>query len=137
MASVCISECVDNACIVSAARPTYVNLQRWSEEEKWSTERRRPRPRAADGISRRQMYLRSYTFSREDIVVPETTTQNCFGKIRRRRRKPATIRGGRRRSRCFAMVKAAASQVSSGALLFLFRRLLCCVNKVDGRRSRP
>ncbi|CAK9327055.1 unnamed protein product [Citrullus colocynthis] len=135
MASVCISDCVNDACIVPAARPTYVNLQRWSEEEKLSTERRRPRPRAADGIYRRQMYLRSYTFSREDTVVPDSTTQNCLGKIRQRGR-PAQIRGGRRRSRCFASVKAAATQASSGALLSMFRRLLCRVVKVTVARGR-
>lgn len=135
MASVCISECVNDACIVPAARPTYVNLQRWSEEEKMSTERRRPRPRAADGIYRRQMYLRSYTFSREDTVVPDSTTQKCLGKIRQRGR-PAQIRGGRRRSRCFASMKAAATQASSGALLSMFRRLLCRVVKVTVARGR-
>ncbi|XP_022970388.1 uncharacterized protein LOC111469389 [Cucurbita maxima] len=133
MASVCISECINDACIIPAGRPTYFSLQRWPEEEDGSVEPRRPRLRAADGISRRQMYLRSYTFSREDTEVHESTAQTCLGKLKRRRR-PAEIRGGGRRSRCFAIVRAAAAKASSGALLSMFRRLLCCVAKVDGRK---
>ncbi|KAG7036909.1 hypothetical protein SDJN02_00529, partial [Cucurbita argyrosperma subsp. argyrosperma] len=126
MASVCISECVDNVCVVPGGRPTHVNLQRCPEEENDSAERerRRPRPRGA----RRQMYLRSYTFSREDAVAPKGTTQHCLGKLRSFR-KPEEIREGlrKRRSRCFAVARAAAKQGSSGgALLSMFRRLVCC-----------
>jgi len=73
-------------------RATYVNLYKWPESDaefvrsviigeknqmKWG-----PRPRVVDSYSCRQMYLRSYTFSKKESV-PEKT-RKCFGKVKER-----------------------------------------------------
>ncbi|XP_022151613.1 uncharacterized protein LOC111019527 [Momordica charantia] len=123
-ASVCISDCIDNTCVVPAGRPTHVRLHRWPESD---AEFVRRRPREVNGISRRQMYLRSYTFSREE-TVPERT-QKCFRKVRPRRRAEEIAAVPRRKSRCLTAVTGAA-------FLSVFRRLLCCVAKLDGRRNK-
>ncbi|THU50053.1 hypothetical protein C4D60_Mb06t16020 [Musa balbisiana] len=84
------------------ARPTYVNLYRWPESDaqfvksmtggrdervgddnlvdgrrRWS-----PSPRVVDSYSCRQMYLRSYTFSKEETATEKA--RQCLGKAKRR-----------------------------------------------------
>ncbi|XP_016502383.2 uncharacterized protein LOC107820587 [Nicotiana tabacum] len=104
-----------------------------------------PKPKVVDSISCRQLYLRSYTFSREDNVN-EKTVLNCYGRVkdgvggggRRRKKKARNIAGsnnssgGRRSSR--RKRKAGfrrAKEISCAALASIFRRLLSCTTKVD------
>ncbi|KAK6935954.1 hypothetical protein RJ641_032984 [Dillenia turbinata] len=85
MASACIQSCVADARV--PVRATYVNLYKWPESDaefiksvKSNSRMRRDRvggcefnhPRVVDGISCRQLYLRSYTFSRKE-TLPEKT----------------------------------------------------------------
>lgn len=89
MASGCKSAigCVDARIPV---RATYVNLYKWPESDaefvrsvvigeknsrKWG-----PNPRVVDSYSCRQMYLRSYTFSKKESM-PEKTVK-CFGRVK-------------------------------------------------------
>lgn len=80
MTSTCISNCVKDARV--PVRATYVNLYKWPESDvefirSLSSDKRKtscgagqhhflPHPKVVDSISCRQLYLRSYTFSRDD-----------------------------------------------------------------------
>ncbi|KAL3750724.1 hypothetical protein ACJRO7_011680 [Eucalyptus globulus] len=76
----------------------------------------RSHPRVVDGISCRQMYLRSYTFSRKESV-PERT-KKCLARVKKR-----VFRG--------KLVVRRAKEVSCSALLAIFQRLLSCTAKID------
>ncbi|CAN0926714.1 hypothetical protein LINGRAHAP2_LOCUS35505 [Linum grandiflorum] len=149
MASVCIHNCVNDATTRDPrvpVRTTYVSLHRWTESdpELIKSVRRvgqgiqHQRPRVVDSISCRQMYLRSYTFSRKE-TVPEKT-RKCFGKVKdkvsscggghqgknrkggggRGRRKGG---GGGRKCMVLRKVKEMSCRI--------FHRLLSCATSVD------
>ncbi|RDX81828.1 hypothetical protein CR513_37443, partial [Mucuna pruriens] len=90
MSSVCISNCVHDARDPRVpVRATYMNLYKWPESDAEfvrSVSRRGShvcgQARVVDSISCRQMYLRSYKFSRKE-TVPEKT-QKCFGRVKDR-----------------------------------------------------
>ncbi|XP_040993490.1 uncharacterized protein LOC121240089 [Juglans microcarpa x Juglans regia] len=168
MASVCKSDCVEDARV--PMRLTYANLYKWPESDAEfvksisSKENRGPGPhahsRVVDGISCRQMYLRSYTFSRQKSSMPEKT-KKCLGRILQRvamadrirrgqgkengnTRRVATADSTRRdqgkenststavRKRRFGLIRTPAMEGrSSGTLSSFFRRLLFCTAKVD------
>ena len=148
MASTCLSNCTDVDSRVPV-RATYVNLYKWPESDaefvrSVSSNSRRdqqsgpachPRagPRVVDSISCRQLYLRSYTFSRKESM-PERT-KKCFGRVkervvvRRRKRKLPDSGGSGRRKKCVIITKA--KEVYCAAVASIFRRLLSCTTKVD------
>ncbi|KAA3471759.1 hypothetical protein E1A91_D08G002700v1 [Gossypium mustelinum] len=129
MASTCISNCITDTRV--PIRPTYVNLYKWPESDaefvrSLSSDGRsggggRVRSTVVDSISCRQMYLRSYTFHRNE-AGPEKT--KCFGRVKKERRK-------RNKSKKKRMALRRAKEVSFAALLAMFRRLLSCTTKVD------
>nr|GMD41457.1 uncharacterized protein LOC109192926 [Ipomoea batatas] len=133
MTSVCISNCVKDARV--PVRATYVNLYKWPESDAEFIRSMSagagagvPHPRVVDSISCRQLYLRSYTFSREESKKEETK------RTRRRRKSRGRESGGGdggrcRRKKCvgFGRVK----EVSSAVVVSVFRRLLSCTTKVD------
>ncbi|XP_057971096.1 uncharacterized protein LOC131159897 [Malania oleifera] len=140
MSSTCISSCVNDARV--PVRATYVNLYKWPESDAefvrsvGSAARGGAvgRPRVVDSISCRQMYLRSYTFSRKE-TVPEKT-RKCLGRVKervthggRRRRTGGEGGGGGRRRRCRVMSRV--KEVSCAALYAIFHRLLSCTTTVD------
>ncbi|XP_047973530.1 uncharacterized protein LOC125215980 [Salvia hispanica] len=125
MASVCISSCVDDARV--PVRATYVNLYKWPESDfefvrsmsSKSHNSSHGRPRVVDSISCRQMYLRSYTFSREEDYKEEKAKVKCLGRAKdKTKKKPA------------AGLKKAKS-ASCSALTYIFRRLLSCTTEID------
>ncbi|XVE79666.1 hypothetical protein DITRI_Ditri14bG0076300 [Diplodiscus trichospermus] len=139
MASTCISNCIDDTRV--PVRPTYVNLYKWPESDaefvrSLSSDLRsrrgdRAHPTVVDSISCRQMYLRSYTFHRNE-TEPEKT--RCFGRVKkekagnkspRRKKKSKTVS----KKRCVALRRA--KKVSCAALLTMFRRLLSFTTMVD------
>ncbi|RDY03749.1 hypothetical protein CR513_12630, partial [Mucuna pruriens] len=73
MASVCISDCVNDARL--PVRPTFVNLYKWPESdvEFVKTVGSNAHRRGIDSVWCRQMYLRSYKFSRKKVGVAEKT----------------------------------------------------------------
>ncbi|XP_016475580.1 uncharacterized protein LOC107797217 [Nicotiana tabacum] len=159
MASACISTCV-NDIARAPVRATYINLYKWPESDAEfikSVSKRmnhvnttdgsvnhQSKPKVVDSISCRQLYLRSYTFSREENVN-EKTVMNCYGRVkdgvseggRRRKKKARNIAGshssgGRRSSR--RKRKGGfrrAKEISCAAMASIFRRLLSCTTKVD------
>ncbi|XP_055834352.1 uncharacterized protein LOC129902931 [Solanum dulcamara] len=159
MASACISSCVNDA--RAPVRATYVNLYKWPESDAEFIRsvslknngrghirghgRDRNGPKVVDSISCRQLYLRSYTFSREDQenVSDEKKSQvKCYGKRKRKLPRRNNGCGGgysggssggvRRRStrrKCKGFRKA--KELSCAALTSIFRRLLSCTAKVD------
>ncbi|KAI5666118.1 hypothetical protein M9H77_15971 [Catharanthus roseus] len=168
MASTCISNCVKDAAAVRVpVRATYVNLYKWPESDVEfirslsSNDHNKRRningssaaavyghPKVVDSISCRQLYLRSYTFSRADdgdgdgddddqssSIDDRTAKKNSRTRRRRRRRKSRSSSsssrdrdGGRRKcTRGFRRVKTA----SCAALAAIFRRLLYCTTKID------
>ncbi|XP_031113987.1 uncharacterized protein LOC116017519 [Ipomoea triloba] len=146
MTSVCISNCVKDARV--PVRATYVNLYKWPESDAEFIRSMSagagtgvPHPRVVDSISCRQLYLRSYTFSREESKKEETV--KCYGRGRdgvgekgtRRRRKSRGRESGsddgdrRRRKKCAGLGRV--KEVSSAVVVSVFRRLLSCTTKVD------
>ncbi|KAJ4882304.1 Uncharacterized protein Rs2_32397 [Raphanus sativus] len=154
MNSVCISSCIDDARDTRVPRTTYVNLYKWPESDaEFVRSVRRgggvPTARVVDSISCRQMYLRSYTFSREDDdkskaekVVPSSTQTSCLGRFK----ETASFRkgnkeesdvivekskpGSRREKRRVRKKKKKREQACSVMFRF-FRRLLSCAATVD------
>lgn len=91
--------------------------------------------RVVDSISCRQMYLRSYTFSRKE-TVPEKT-KKCFGRVREKvsshgvtgRRSKEKVMMGKGKRKCLVLRKV--KEVSCSALIRFFHRLLSCAASVD------
>ncbi|XVF05593.1 hypothetical protein REPUB_Repub05bG0186100 [Reevesia pubescens] len=137
MASTCISTCINDTKV--PVRPTFVNLYKWPESDaefvrSLSSDNRKSghaHPTVVDSISCRQMYLRSYTFHRNDQIEPEKT--KCFGRVKMENVKSPPRR--KKKSKTVAKKKSAAlrraKEVSCAALLAMFRRLLSCTTKVD------
>ncbi|XP_022146233.1 uncharacterized protein LOC111015497 [Momordica charantia] len=141
MASVCISNCINDARLPVPVRPTYRNLYNWPESDaefiRSVSSKVNRASRVVDSIYCRQMYLRSYTFSRDDDDVPEKTNK-CFAKLgmrqkklSRRRKKKAAEDGddAEKIRKCSALKKA--KELSCAAFTSVFRRLLSCTAKVD------
>uniref|UniRef100_A0A7N0VC37 Uncharacterized protein n=1 Tax=Kalanchoe fedtschenkoi TaxID=63787 RepID=A0A7N0VC37_KALFE len=86
MNSHCISRCISD--VQTPVRPTYRNLYRWPESDAEfmrsvsqnsnSSSQQSHYPRVVESLSCRQMYLRSYTFSRRKETVQEKITRKCF-----------------------------------------------------------
>ncbi|KAK4375982.1 hypothetical protein RND71_006659 [Anisodus tanguticus] len=147
MASVCISTCVnDIATRAIPVRATYINLYKWPESDAEFIKSVSSRmnhntsthnhPKVVDSISCRQLYLRSYTFSREEERVNEKTSMKCYGKKKKDRNNNIAgsninySSGGRRR-KCKGIRRA--KEISCAAFASIFRRLLSCTIKVDVR----
>ncbi|KAI9154313.1 hypothetical protein LWI28_024252 [Acer negundo] len=177
MNSVCISNCVNDTRDPRArpVRATYVNLYKWPESDAEfvrsvtsrggaaaSNVRRglnnAHHPRVVDSISCRQMYLRSYTFSREEDHQnsddEKTTAAMCFGGGRGREKKKkeketATVaaesKNNRKKQRSSSKDQKKSCRrnnnkrkclvlrkmSSCSALLRIFYRLLSCSASVD------
>ncbi|KAK7336999.1 hypothetical protein VNO77_17555 [Canavalia gladiata] len=140
MSSVCISNCINDARDPRVpVRATYVNLYKWPESDaefvrSVSCNREKGsqmygHPRVVDSISCRQMYLRSYTFSREEENVAENT-HKCFGRVKVKKSgnktKPEVGTG---KTKCLIWSKA--KEVSCSALFRIFKRVLSCSASVD------
>ncbi|XP_057479135.1 uncharacterized protein LOC130766475 isoform X2 [Actinidia eriantha] len=136
MASACKSNCINDVIVRPPIRATYVNLYKWPESDAEfvrsvsSAGSRRAdassgHPRVVDSISCRQLYLRSYTFSRKESV-PEKT-RKCLGRVREK----VVLYRTERKSRGSDSVARRAKEVSCAALSAVFRRLLSCTTKVD------
>ncbi|XP_073022598.1 uncharacterized protein [Primulina eburnea] len=137
MASTCISSCVSDARV--PIRATYVNLYKWPESDaefvrsmsskvrRGSTSSMYGHPRVVDSLSCRQLYLRSYNFSREE---DDEKTIKCLGKANKEKEATTKSRGsGGTRKRSSRM--ETAKMVSCSALRSIFRRLLSCTTEID------
>ncbi|KAJ7977051.1 Protein unc-80 like [Quillaja saponaria] len=141
MTSVCISNCLNDARDPRVpVRATYVNLYKWPESDaefvksvssngrKGSSQSQMyGHTRVVDSISCRQMYLRSYKFSRKESV-PEKT-QKCFGRVKEKvangkKKKPQV-----RKRKCLVWKKA--KEISCSALFRIFHKFLSCAASVD------
>ncbi|XP_074374769.1 uncharacterized protein LOC141715189 [Apium graveolens] len=137
MSSVCISNCVNDTRVPVRAR--YINHYTRPESDaeifktmkmyKSNQGRRYPQhsqARVVDAVSCRQMYLRSYTFSRKESV-PEKT-RKCLGKVREKvgvSGRPCKLKssgGGNKRR---------AKKFSCTFLCDIFRKLLTCTTRID------
>ncbi|XP_058100110.1 uncharacterized protein LOC131244620 [Magnolia sinica] len=133
MASHCISGCVDAHAPV---RATYTNLYKWPESDAEfvkSVSRNGGCPRVVESYSCRQMYLRSYTFSKKESV--HVRTRKCIGRVKERvvprttKRKGGGRKRKRRRKRCVVLRKV--RELTCAALVTIFQRLLSCTTSVD------
>lgn len=152
MSSVCISKCMNDARDPRVpVRATYVNLYKWPESDaefvrSVSSSRsssggavRFGHPRVVDSISCRQMYLRSYKFSREEETVPHNTTHKCcFGPLSLLRHNNNTTfdhqynnksKKKKKKKRCLFLGKV--KDVSRAAFFRIFTRCLSCTATVD------
>ncbi|KAL1083171.1 hypothetical protein V6Z11_D09G181700 [Gossypium hirsutum] len=131
MSSICISNCLNDARDPGLpVRATYVNLYKWPESDPEFVRSRSSSGslhggRVVDSISCRQMYLRSYRFSRKE-TVPEKTVK-CLGRVKEKvgQRKRRYKQKRRIRSRCLIWRKVKV------ALFRFFNRLLSCSASVD------
>ncbi|XWS59759.1 hypothetical protein CRYUN_Cryun08bG0149100 [Craigia yunnanensis] len=132
MNSVCISSCLNDARDPRVpVRATYVNLYKWPESDAEFVRSRRSgamngQPRVVDSISCRQMYLRSYRFSRKETVTEKTV--KCFGRVKEKveaqgKRKSSQKRRVRRKCLVWRKVKV--------VLFRFYNRLLSCSASVD------
>lgn len=143
MSSVCISSCVNDTRIPVRAR--YINhyklpetgaeLFKTMEVYKSDQGQRYPHHSQAtvvDTVSCRQMYLRSYPFSRKESV-PEKT-RKCLGKVREKvgvsGSRPDKLRksGGGGKKRC-------AKKFPCTFLCNIFRQLLTCTTSRDAEAN--
>ncbi|KAJ9178213.1 hypothetical protein P3X46_010113 [Hevea brasiliensis] len=148
-----MASCINDNCV--AVRPAvYVNLRKWPE---FDTEFGRSgsykgswlgvhgHPRVVDSRSCRQMYLRSYKFSRKESV-PEKT-KKCIGKVRERiKNRRSRKRSSSSSSSSFSKTSKSKNRssgkreslrrVSCAALMSMFKRLLSCTTKVDVAEHR-
>ncbi|CAH8269818.1 unnamed protein product [Arabidopsis lyrata] len=153
MNSVCISSCINDAhdprVPVRPVRASYVNLYKWPESDaEFVRSVRRgggvPAARVVDSISCRQMYLRSYTFSREDDESKSekvTTQTSCLGRVKETasfRRKSKEENGiivestkPRRRGERRRVSRKKKQEQACSVMFRFFRRLLSCAATVD------
>ncbi|KAL5765978.1 hypothetical protein ACOSP7_016595 [Xanthoceras sorbifolium] len=166
MASSCMSTCINDARVPAAAavlRPTYVNLYKWPESDAEFVRSRssvgrcqsghaHAHARVVDSLSCRQVYLRSYTFSRKKEGVHAKISRKCFGRViervkninRRKRKNKRSSKSNYKnknknnnnktsivKKKCMVLIRR-AKEASCAALLFMSRRLLSCsTSKVD------
>ncbi|CAH9072514.1 unnamed protein product [Cuscuta epithymum] len=125
MASVCSPSCEKDV-KVPVVRATYVNLYKWpeSDAEFIRSVSAGRHPRVVDSVSCRQLYLRSYTFSREDSDDEDNRKEEeTTGKV-----KSQCAAAGRRRL-CWR--RKSKSLRFRKAVVSFFRRLLSCTATVD------
>lgn len=79
-------------------------------------------PRIVDTVSCRQMYLRSYTFSREEEEEEQTFQDKTRRRLGRLRKRVACRK---------LLVLRRAREVSHNILLSICSRLLSCTAKID------
>ncbi|KAI3526162.1 hypothetical protein L1887_05402 [Cichorium endivia] len=153
MTNGCMSTCIADDARVPV-RATYVNLYKWPDSDREfvrSLSRNSHRkngesqghPRLVDSISCRQLYLRSYTFSRKESL--NERTMNYIGRVKekaavrgKQKKSSASREGGgrrrdggkrKRRKKCSVVMKV--KEASYAALASIFRRLLSCTTKID------
>ncbi|CAN4098883.1 unnamed protein product [Withania somnifera] len=141
MASTCISTCVnDIAARAVPVRATYINLYKWPESDaefirsvssrmNHNNNTKNIHPKVVDSISCRQLYLRSYTFSREEERANNKTSIRCYGRKKRSRNKNSNSSSGRRRKCNKGLTRV--KEISCVAFASIFGRLLSCTVKVD------
>ncbi|XVE61800.1 hypothetical protein DITRI_Ditri06bG0068300 [Diplodiscus trichospermus] len=135
MNSVCISSCLNDARDPRVpVRATYVNLYKWPESDAEFVRSRSSgamhgqHARVVDSISCRQMYLRSYRFSRKETVSEKTV--KCFGRVKEKvgtqgKRKKMSSKKRIVRRKCLVWRKVKV------VLFRFFNRLLSCSASVD------
>ncbi|XVE96796.1 hypothetical protein REPUB_Repub02eG0254100 [Reevesia pubescens] len=132
MSSVCISSCLNDARDPRVpVRATYVNLYKWPESDAEFVRSRSSghgqTARVVDSISCRQMYLRSYRFSRKE-TVPEKTVK-CFGRVKEKvgahGKRNVSSQKRRIRRKCLVWRKVKV------VLFRFFNRLLSCSASVE------
>ncbi|KAL5059904.1 hypothetical protein RYX36_031508 [Vicia faba] len=119
MNSGCISNCINDARDPRVPmRGSYVNLYKWPESDAAfvrSVSSGREHPKVVDSISCRQLYLRSYTFCREDEKKKKVKVNTKKRVVVKKK-----ILGGKK------------DKKSSCSVWFgIFRRFLSCCASVD------
>ncbi|KAH7667727.1 hypothetical protein IHE45_12G078000 [Dioscorea alata] len=127
--------CVDSRAPV---RASYINLYKWPDSDfefvrsvtgkpshggrrRWSES-----PRVVDSYSCRQMYLRSYTFSKKETINEKT--RKCLAKVKvkmmnNKRNEKKKMKMKNKKKDCVVVMKTVVCS--------LFRRLLSCTTSVD------
>ncbi|KAJ4978444.1 hypothetical protein NE237_009224 [Protea cynaroides] len=143
MDSVCISKCVNDVHV--PVRATYWNLYHWPDSDAEfvrtvsaksnlissrsnKIEEHGGYPRVVDSLACRQLYLKSYTFSRKE-TVPEKTVK-CLGGVKQRMSEAhKNQKTKKKKKKCLVLRKV--KEMSSAAILIIFRRLRSCSTRVD------
>ncbi|KAA0044059.1 hypothetical protein IC582_009487 [Cucumis melo] len=153
MSAVCTTKfCISDARSVRTPRAVYINLNNWTDSEneivKSAVPKVRRRVRVVDGVSCRQMYLRSYKFSRKKESVGEKT-KKCLEKVKEKlgQRKRGSLgednrnlslnlnlnlnrKRKKRNGKCLIWKKM--KKFSCSFIMFgIFRRILSCAATID------
>ncbi|KAK9127184.1 hypothetical protein Syun_015981 [Stephania yunnanensis] len=137
MTSVCMSRCATDARV--PVRATYINLYKWPESDaefvRSVANGGGCGARVVDSISCRQIYLRSYTFSRKESV-PEKT-KKCLERVRDRVLRDhynvvddQYYKGSTKKKKKCRVVKK-VKEMSCAALVSIFNRLLSCGASIE------
>lgn len=151
MASVSITNSIDKAGSATARPIVHSNLFKWPESDgeplrlvgpNAKSGRVMEQPKVVDSVSCRQMFLRSYTFSRKESFTERT--KKCFGRVLMLFRRRASVGRGlkrprRRRRRTMKVTnkrqmakKKRAKEASCGGLMLAkLRRLFLGPAMVD------
>ncbi|KAE8692857.1 Endomembrane-type CA-ATPase 4 isoform 1 [Hibiscus syriacus] len=138
MSSVCMSSCLTDARGPRVPyRANYVNLYKWPESDAEFVRSRSSRATVhggyagvvVDSVWCRQMYLRSYRFTRRETVAEKSL--KWFGRVKEKTRKKRVQMRRIRRRKCLVWRKMKV------ALFRFFNRLLACSAAVDVAGQRP
>ncbi|GAB2235702.1 hypothetical protein Drorol1_Dr00026140 [Drosera rotundifolia] len=141
MSSVCISSCVNDTIVPYRVRATYVNLHRWPESEaefvrsmNSSSIGQTRQPKVVDSISCREVYLRSYKFTREESIQEKTV--KCLGSVKekiedRKKKKRTTTMKKMKAKTVSESVMRRVKEVPCTTLRVLLKKLLFCGASVD------
>ncbi|KAJ1378275.1 hypothetical protein SESBI_48011 [Sesbania bispinosa] len=122
MASICISNCINDTHL--PIRPTFVNLYKWPESDVEFVKTVNSNNSAVpDSLSCRQMYLRSYKFSRKKVGVTEKTMK-CLSRV-----KESVLYASNKNLKGKDKILGRAKVVTYAAVS-IFQRLLSCSEKV-------
>ncbi|KAG6527429.1 hypothetical protein ZIOFF_009531 [Zingiber officinale] len=133
------------------ARPTFINLYKWPESDaefvKSMTEGRRgkstavtdqsqshskwsPSPPVVDSFSCRQMYLRSYPFSKEEKAATGKTKQ-CFEKAKEKATSLFSTKKKKKNELRFVSDRKLIKDFPYSSLFSIFYRFLFCTTSVE------
>ncbi|GLJ06719.1 hypothetical protein SUGI_0046140 [Cryptomeria japonica] len=132
--SSCVAGCLDAQ---APTRATFESIHRWPHSEAEfvrvmrSKDDLNPKRRAeyVDGYSCRQMYLRSYTFSRKETVPQKT--KKCFGKVKDRMSTMVNTSKKDKRASLLRKIRDKIVERYCAAMAAIFHRLLSCTTSVE------
>lgn len=138
MNSSCVAGCLDAQAPI---RATFRSIHRWPDSEaefvRIMSFRETDCPKEHkefDGYTSRQMFLRSYTFSRKETVPQKT--KKCFGKVKEKMSSMVVPKKKKKAKKNASVIRKIRDKIVDSyyaAMTAIFHRLLACTTSVDVR----